>query len=159
MLSIKNFKQKRSSKKLTHKFVGFFRIKDKIETQTYRLTLSIIYRIHNIFHVSFLKVYHHKNGLQQADAFMQISKFINDEKMWKIKKIVDRAKSKGHLWYKIKWMSWNEKYNQWILKNELDNAFTLKKKYDEQAFRKRKKSSKPNFQKHTLSKKNNRNSS
>ena len=60
LLSIKNFKQKRLSKKLLHKFVDSFRMKDKIDEQTYRLTLSNIYRIHNIFHVSLLKSYLHR---------------------------------------------------------------------------------------------------
>ena len=57
LLSIKNFKQKRLSKKLSHKFIDSFQMKDKINEQTYRLTLLNIYRIHNIFHVSFLKSY------------------------------------------------------------------------------------------------------
>ena len=56
MLIIKNLKQKRLSKKLFHKFVNLFRIVDKMKTQTYRLLLSIIYRIHNIFHIFFIKV-------------------------------------------------------------------------------------------------------
>ena len=38
LLSIKNLKQKRSSKKLSHKFVKSFKIKNKIEKQAYRLT-------------------------------------------------------------------------------------------------------------------------
>ena len=57
LLSIKNFKQKRLSKKLLHKFIHSFRMKNKIDEQAYRLILLNIYRIHNIFHVSFLKSY------------------------------------------------------------------------------------------------------
>ena len=34
---------------MSYKFVESFKIKDKIETQIYRLTLSNIYRIHNVF--------------------------------------------------------------------------------------------------------------
>ena len=44
LLLIKNFKQKRFSKKLSHKFVESFRMKNKIDEQTYRLTLFNIYR-------------------------------------------------------------------------------------------------------------------
>ena len=60
LLSIKNFKQKRLSKKLSHKFVDSFRMKNKIDEQTYRLTLSNIYYIYNIFYMSFLKSYLHR---------------------------------------------------------------------------------------------------
>ena len=60
LLSIKSFKQKRSNKKLSSKFINSFRMKNKIGVQKYHLTLSNIYRIHNIFYVSFLKSYLHR---------------------------------------------------------------------------------------------------
>ena len=60
LLSTKNFKQKRFSKKLSHKFIKSFRIKNKIKKQTYRFTLFNIYRIYNTFHVSLLKSYLHR---------------------------------------------------------------------------------------------------
>ena len=60
LLSIKNLKQKQLSKKLSHKFIESFKMKNKIEKQTYRFTLSNIYCIHNIFHILFLKSYLHR---------------------------------------------------------------------------------------------------
>jgi len=51
MLAIKNLKQKRSNKKMSHKFVKLFKIKNIIKTQTYCLILFIIYRIYNIFYI------------------------------------------------------------------------------------------------------------
>ena len=70
LLSIRNFKQKRSNKKLSHKFVESFKMKNKIEKQTYRFTLSNIYRIHNTFHVSFLKSYLHRADNAKAKIIM-----------------------------------------------------------------------------------------
>jgi len=60
MLSTKNLKQKRFSKKMSHKYVESFRIKNKSETQAYRLILFNIYRIYNTFYVSLLKPYLHR---------------------------------------------------------------------------------------------------
>ena len=80
MFNIKNFKQRKFNKKMSHKYVKFFRIKNKIDAQTYRLILFNIYRIHNTFHVSLLKNYHHKKNDKYAKQLMQISKLINDEK-------------------------------------------------------------------------------
>jgi len=57
MLSIKNLKQKRFSKKILHKYVKLFKIKNKIKTQIYRLILLNIYRIYNTFYVLLLKLY------------------------------------------------------------------------------------------------------
>ena len=55
-------------------------MKNKIDEQTYRLILFNIYRIHNIFHVSFLKSYLHRADDAKTKTMMQISKFINDTK-------------------------------------------------------------------------------
>jgi len=43
MLSIRNLKQKRFSKKISHKYVESFRIKNKIKTQAYCFILFNIY--------------------------------------------------------------------------------------------------------------------
>ena len=80
MLLIKNFKQKRFSKKLSHKFVKSFRMKNKIDEQTYCFTLFNIYRNHNTFHVSLLKLYLYRADDAKTKTMMQVSKFINDTK-------------------------------------------------------------------------------
>ena len=79
LLSIKNFNQKRSNKKMSFKFVKSFKIENKIEKQAYRLTLSSTYRIHNIFYVFLLKSYHHRTDDKNAHEFMQVSNLINDD--------------------------------------------------------------------------------
>ena len=70
ILTIKNLKQKRSSKKLFHKFIKIFRIVDKIKAQIYRLLLSIIYRIYNIFHIFLLKPYHNRDCDNASKSFI-----------------------------------------------------------------------------------------
>ena len=81
MLIIKNLKQKRSSKKLFHKFINFFRIVNKIKTQTYRLFLSIIYRIYNIFYVFLLKPYYNRDCGDASKSFMQVFEFIDNDEL------------------------------------------------------------------------------
>jgi len=60
MLSIRNLKQKRFSKKMSHKYVKSFRIKNKSKTQAYCLILLNIYRIYNTFYVLLLELYLHR---------------------------------------------------------------------------------------------------
>jgi len=48
MLLIRNLKQKRFSKKMSHKYVESFRTKNKSKTQIYRLILFNIYRIYRL---------------------------------------------------------------------------------------------------------------
>ena len=57
MLLIKNLQLKKTSQKLSHKFIRPFRVKDLVEKQMYRLFLSDTYWIHNVFHVFYLKPY------------------------------------------------------------------------------------------------------
>ena len=59
------------------------------------MTLPSIYRIHNIFHVSLLKSYHHKAGGKDAHEFMQVSDLIDDDEQWEVKEIVDKIKIRG----------------------------------------------------------------
>jgi len=78
MLSAKNLKQKKSSKKLSNKMIEFFRIQEFIDKQTYRLDLSVIYRVHSVFHVFLLKSYNRRlNDDSILDFF--VLELIDDE--------------------------------------------------------------------------------
>ena len=70
MLKIKNLKQKRLNKKLFYKFMNLFRIINKIKAQAYRLFLSIIYRIYNIFHIFLLKPYYNRDCDDASKPFI-----------------------------------------------------------------------------------------
>ena len=80
LLSIKNLKQKRLNKKLSHKFIESFRMINKIDKQTYCFTLFNIYRIYNTFHVLLLKLYLHRVDDAKTKAMMQVSKLIDNTK-------------------------------------------------------------------------------
>ncbi len=78
MLSAKNLKQKKSSKKLSNKMIEFFRIQEFIDKQTYHLNLSVIYRVHSVFHVFLLESYNCRlNDDSILDYF--ILELIDDE--------------------------------------------------------------------------------
>ena len=137
ILSIKNFKQKRFNKKISYKFVTFFKIKNKTNAQIYRLTLFIIYRIHNIFHVFLLKKYYYRVDDQMTKQIIQTFDLINDKKQWKIDFFFHKTKNKKNIWYKIKWLNLKNVYNQWLFAKKLENTLNLIKKFDEQTSRKR----------------------
>jgi len=78
MLSAKNLKQKKSSKKLSNKMIEFFYIQKLIDKQMYHLDLSIIYRVYSVFHVFLLEMYNCRlNDDFILDYF--ILKLIDDE--------------------------------------------------------------------------------
>ena len=138
MLATKNLKQRRPSKKLAHKYVGPFRIMDKVGPQAYRLLLPSTYRIHNTFHVSLLEPYHLRDCGEAAESFMQAPELIDDDEMWEVEEIVDKVKKREGVWYKVKWTGWGEEYNQWLPGEELKRANELTQAYDAQAVGKRK---------------------
>ena len=137
MLATKNLKQKRPSKKLSHKFVGPFRIVDIVGAQAYRLLLPSKYRIHNTFHVSLLEPYHLRDCGNADEVFMQAPELIDDDELWEVEEIVDKVKNREGVWYKVKWTGWGEEYNQWLPDEELKGASKLTQAY-EQAGNKRK---------------------
>ena len=62
MLLIKNLKQKRSNKKLSNKTIDLFIIRNVVDKQAYRLALSLIYRIYNVFYMLLLELYRYRDN-------------------------------------------------------------------------------------------------
>ena len=137
MLNTKNLKLKRPSKKLTPRFVGPFKINDKIGTQAYRLFLPTSYRIHPTVHVSLLEPYHARAGDEVAEAMMQAPELVDDEEEWVVEEIIDRVRSNKGVWYQVKWANWGPEYNQWVPEADMEHAQELREEYDGTARSKR----------------------
>ncbi len=129
LLSIKNLSQKRPSKKLSHKFAESFCIQDIVKKQAYHLYLPTHYWIHNVFHVSYLKLY----NWCLNDKIMQVLpslKLINKKEEYEVEEILEKQRRKGELWYKVKWIDYPSEYDQWIPEQDLDDASELHEMYD-----------------------------
>ena len=114
MFSIKNLKQMRSKKKLSNKYIESFEIENVIETQTYRLRLSLKWRIHSIFHVFLFEKYH-MNDFTKSFAKVVL---MNDHEKWKIEKILDMKKKMPR--YLIRWKEYSFCDDEWIKKKEFE---------------------------------------
>ena len=126
MLSTKNLKQKRPSKKLSHKFLGPFRIRDIIGQQAYRLWLPAQYkRIHDVFHVSLLEPYR-RSPNDDASSEYQGPELVEDEEQWLVEGILAKRKAKGHTWYKVRWKGWTSDYDQWVMRDDIDEGIVRK---------------------------------
>ncbi len=137
MLSAKNLKQKKLSKKLSNKLIEFFHIQKSVDKQTYHLDLSIIYRIHSVFHVFLLKSYNHKLNDDSILDYL-VFKLIDDEQEWKIEKILQKRKRKRILYYKIQWKEYLIEYNQWILSEDMKDVSKLIEAFEIRLKRERK---------------------
>jgi len=88
-LSIKNLKQKCFSKKLSHKFAESFHITESIKKQAYHFHLLIIYQFHNVFYVSYLESYRHKEDNSETLYFL-ISELIDEKEEYEVKEILKK---------------------------------------------------------------------
>ena len=50
---------------------------------------------------------------------------IDEHDEYEIEEIFDRKNIKGELWYKVKWLKWSQKYNQWIIYEDLKDTSEL----------------------------------
>ena len=126
---MKNLSQKCLNKKLSHKFAESFHIQDIVEKQAYYLYLPTHYWIHNVFHVSYLELYNQCLNDKITQMLLSL-KLINEKEEYKIEEILRKQRRKGKLWYKVKWIDYSSKYNQWISEQDLDDASELHEMYN-----------------------------
>ena len=63
---------------------------------------------------------------------MSESIIIDEHKKYEIEEILNRKNTRGELWYKMKWLEWSQKYNQWIIYEDLKNILKLQNVYNKQ---------------------------
>jgi hypothetical protein len=136
MLSIKNIKLKNLNQKFSHKFIKSFRIVETMNKQVYRLILFSFYRIHDVFHVFYLKSYKRRKNDSIISKYFS-SELLDDDEVNEIKKILRKKISKEIIYYLIKWKDWSKKYNEWVTKKNM-NVFDLFQEFDERTKKKRK---------------------
>jgi hypothetical protein len=101
MLSIKNIKLKNSSQKFSHKFIESFRIVETMNKQAYRLILFSFYRIHDVFHVFYLKSYKRRKDDNIISEYFS-SELLDDDEINEVKEILQKKISKKIIYYLIK---------------------------------------------------------
>jgi len=115
MLSGRNIKTRRPSKKLDHKNHGPFQIEKIVSPLAVRLTLPRKWKIHNVFHVSLLEPYQTSEHrappdpsrvLREADDIEQSEEYDVDEVMSSVE--CSRGNSKRIL-YLVKWLDYPER--------------------------------------------------
>ena len=131
LLTTENLKQKRPSRKLSHRQIGPFRILEAIGKQAYRLELPDKYRIHNVFHVSCLEPFYGRDNESEPQSY-NAPDLIDGQEEYEIEYIEDDMRQDNKLYYRVKWLGWPEDYNQWIPEDELQNAAELRLAYEAQ---------------------------
>ena len=125
MLFTKNLKNVRFKKKLFYKFTSSFKVIDVVNAQAYCLKLSKQWKIHFIFHVSLLKLYHKNSNVVASNKMI----LVNEDEKWKVKNIFKNKKKWEKFYYFVRWKNFSLCENNWIFKYYLTNAQKLLKQY------------------------------
>ena len=133
-LSTKNLNLK--YRKLSPRWIGPFRILERIRNQAYRLALPDKYaRLHSVFPVQLLETYH----CHQDDAELMTMPDLEDpQDEWEVEEIRDKQWIKGVIHYLVKWAGWPSEYNSYEPASHLTNAPKLVADFEQRHKRKRK---------------------
>ncbi len=112
MLFINNIKSKKLNQNFLHKFIKSFRIVEIMNKQVYHLIIFSFYRIHDVIHVFYLKLYKRRKDDNIISKFFSFE-FLDDDKINEIKKILQKKSIKE---LSIIWL--NEKTDQKNTMNE-----------------------------------------
>jgi transposase InsO family protein len=117
ILSTKNIKTKRVKKKLDFKWIGPFKVLDRVGSQAYRLSLPAQYPIHDVFHVSLLEPYRSRPGCEPPPP-----QEIDGDLEWNVEKVVDMRMKGRSTEYKVRWEGWTPAHDSWEPASNLANA-------------------------------------
>jgi hypothetical protein len=97
-LSVKNIRVRKSYKKLTNRYLDFFKISEKINNNVYKLKLPNQYKkLNDFFYINFLKSY-----VRKADEKSSNPISINKNDRFLINRLLNERILKGKVKYLIK---------------------------------------------------------
>ena len=131
-LSAKHLKLK--NRKLSPRWIGPFRVLERIGSQAYRLALPNKYfRLHDVFPIQLLEPYHRMDN----DSLMTMPDLEDPQDEWEVEEILDERKIKDTIYYLVKWAGWLSEYNSFEPVRHLDNAPQAVAAYENRLKRKR----------------------
>ncbi len=114
-----NIKMKRSSNKLNHTKLEFYKILKIKESINYKLNLSTFMKIHSIFHICLLK-FADSNASIQTESSEIDSK--NQNIKYEVKNILNQQNIKSQSHWLVKWKDYEHIKNIWKSKKNLKNC-------------------------------------
>lgn len=110
MLSTKNLRLKRPSRKLGHKFIGPFQIEKVISPTAVRLTLPQRWRTHPTFHVSEIEPF--VTGSRPTPDFAKVLREVGEleaEEEFDVEEIMGSITRRRRVLYLVKWLGFPKK--------------------------------------------------
>lgn len=114
LLSTANFKLKHpGTRKLLPKWVGPFKVEERIGHVAYKLKLPTNLKMHNVFHVQLLKPYRDSGRVQPPPAPIEIE----DSLEYEVERVLEHREVKRgkqvRKEYLVKWLGYHHEHNTW----------------------------------------------
>lgn len=113
MLSAKEFKTIRPSKKLDHKMRGKFQVKRLIGPHAYELELPVSTGKHPVFHISQLEPYHQNKILDRRTPTPPPEEDLDGELNYVVEEILASRVRYRKVQYLVKWQGYGPDDNTW----------------------------------------------
>ena len=126
MLSAKNLRTMRPSKKLDDKYYGPFTVVEAVGNNAYRLKLPPSYQIHDVFHVSLLEPYRVREGEAPTRPPAIL---VDDQFEWEVDEILDDKVRYRKKQYLVKWKGFPIEESTWEPEENLENAQEILQDY------------------------------
>ena len=106
-LSTRNIKTDRPSKKLNHKMIGPYKIKELVRS-SYRLELPHTMKIHDVFHLNLLQKAADDPLPGQRNSSLPPT-VMDDKKKWDVNNILDAKRGRGKkVVFRVKWKRYDD---------------------------------------------------
>ena len=129
LLSAKNLNLHVRSRKLAPKYIGPLLVRAAIGSQAYRLQLLPSYKVHDVFHVSLLKPYEHREGMPLEDV--QAPEIEGDNEAWEVESVLNDRTVNGQRQYLVRWAGYSPDWDQWEPEENLEGARDLVRQYND----------------------------
>jgi hypothetical protein len=117
-LSTRHLKLK--NPKLAPRWIGPFRVLQRIGGQAYRLALPDQYRrLHDVFPVQLLEDYQQRDGRDEALPMPDLE---DPQDEWEVEEVKGSTRLGGKRHYLVKWAGWPSEYNSWEPEEHLEGA-------------------------------------
>lgn len=126
LLSTRNLRTTRPSKKLDNRGYGPFEVEETVGTHAYRLALPHGWRIHPVFHVTQLEPFHRREGEEPEQPPPII---IDENEEWEVEEVLDERTHYKKKQYLVKWKGFEMEDSTWQTEKDLANAQTALRTY------------------------------
>jgi transposase InsO family protein len=134
LLSGKNIHSKRPHKKLDNKWLGPFRILERISKQAYKLNLPpSMKRLHPTFHVSLLEPYKPRPGYQPPPVDDLEDDVEGQGPLWEVERVVSHRIVRGKRLYRTRWLGYSPEEDWELYSEDLSGAEEVLSRYCQEA--------------------------